>query len=79
MRCQGSVSMVVQQVVVEMVAVKISSCGDDDDGVMTDGVVMSFGLWCKNYVQMSPKLCGGVKIMFKFSAFMSYLLKIMVN
>ena len=63
MRCQGSVSMVVQHVVVATVAVKISSCDDDDDdddGVMTDAV--SFGLWCKNYVQMSPKLCGGGKI-----------------
>jgi hypothetical protein len=46
MWCQGSVSMVVRQVVVPMVAVKISFC--DDDGVMTDA--MSFGLWRKNYV-----------------------------
>ena len=39
MRCQGSVSMVVQHVVVATVAVKISSCDDDDDdddGVMTE-------------------------------------------
>ena len=69
--------MVVRQVVVAMVAVKISSCDDADDGVMT--VAMSFELWRKNYVQISSKLYGGGKIMFEFSTSVFYLFKITVN